>query len=163
MVQEHAATARHFDLRLEVDGVLVSWAVPKGPSTNPRERRLAVHVGDHDLDHADVEGPSGDQPGRGVIVWDAGTYRNETTDDAGVEVDCASAIAHGHVRVWLSGEKLRGGWALTQAHLGGDEDNWLLVKVDDEHADARRDPVSTQPESVRTGRTLDDVIAADGD
>lgn len=158
VIQEHAATAHHFDVRLEVDGVLASWAVPKGPSTDPRQRRLAVHVDDHDLGHAEVEGPGG-RPGRGVIVWDVGSFRNLTTDDDGGEVDVATAITHGHVVVWLEGHKLRGGWALTQARLGGDADNWLLVKMADEHADARRDPVATEPASVRSGRTLDDVVA----
>lgn len=157
VVQEHAATARHFDLRLEVDGVLVSWAVPKGPSIDPRERRLAVHVDDHDLAHAEVEGPS-DRPGRGKIVWDIGTYLDASTDADGMGVDAATAIQQGHLRVHLEGAKLRGGWALIQARLGGDDDNWLLVKVDDQHADRDRDVVADRPESVRSGRTLDEVV-----
>ena len=144
VVQEHDASTHHFDVRLEVEGVLASWAVPKGPSTDPREQRLAVRVEDHPLDYADFEGHiDEDEYGGGdVIVWDLGPYRNLTT---------------GHVKVWLAGEKLQGGWALTHARVGGDDQNWLLVKVDDDEADARRNPTSTEPASVLSGRTVEEV------
>lgn len=166
VVQQHDATAMHFDVRLEADGVLVSWAVPKGPSTDPRDKRLAVKVGDHDLAHATFEGRIGggrddgeDTYGAGgVIVWDIGPYRNLTTDDDGRAIDVATAVERGHVKVWLVGDKLAGAWAFTHARLGGDDANWLLVKVDDAGADARRNPVSTEPESVLSGRTVQDVM-----
>ncbi len=167
VVQEHAASQRHFDVRLEVvaDGgtVLASWAVPKGPSTDPSEQRLAVRTEDHPVDYADFEGriPADEYGGGEVVVWDLGPYRNLTTTDDGDERPVAEAIDAGHVKVWLEGDKLRGGWALTHARVGDEEDNWLLVKLDDRGADARRRPTSTEPESVLSGRTVDELAAAD--
>ena len=147
----HAASSLHYDLRLEVGGVLKSWAVPKGPSTDPREKRLAVEVEDHPLEYADFEGVIGAGYGAGrVIVWDAGSYRSLT--DGSVE----EALRNGHLAVWLEGEKLRGGWTL-QRTRGGPKPQWLLIKRRDEGADARRNPVSTQPESVRSGRTVEEL------
>jgi DNA ligase D-like protein (predicted 3'-phosphoesterase) len=151
VIQQHAATTLHYDFRLEVDGVLRSWAVPKGLSTDPREKRLAVEVEDHSLDYADFEGVIGDGYGAGrVIVWDAGTYRPLT------EGPPADALDKGHLSFWLEGEKLRGGWTLQRTHQG-DKPQWLLIKKRDEEADARRNPVSTQPESVLSGRTIEDL------
>src|SRR3954464_11758220 len=107
VIQLHDATTLHYDFRLEAGGVLKSWAVPKGPSTDPREKRLAVEVEDHSLDYAEFEGRIGTGYGAGrVIVWDAGTYRSLT--DGPVE----AAIESGHLSFWLEGEKLRGGWTL---------------------------------------------------
>jgi DNA ligase D-like protein (predicted 3'-phosphoesterase) len=158
VVQRHRARRLHYDFRLEVDGVLKSWAVPKGPSTDPREKRLARQVEDHPLDYADFEGtiPGEEYGGGTVLVWDIGPYRNLTEDD-GREIPVADAVEEGHVKVWLEGDKLRGGYALTRTQLRGDPSNWMLVKVRDEAADARRRPTHTQPESVVSGRTLDEV------
>jgi len=157
VIQKHAASSLHYDFRLEVDGTLRSWAVPKGPSTDPRVKRLAVEVEDHALGYIDFEGAIGrGLYGAGaVIVWDAGTYRN--LDEERI---MAEAIAAGHAKVWLEGEKLTGGWTL-QRTGGGAKPQWLLIKRRDEAADARRDPVSTQPESIRSGRTVERV-AEDG-
>ena len=153
VIQKHAASSLHYDFRLEVEGTLRSWAVPKGLSTDPREKRLAIEVEDHPLEYADFEGTIGDGSyGAGaVIVWDAGTYRN-------LDGDCpiAEAIASGHVKVWLQGEKLQGGWTLQRTRSGA-KPQWLVIKRRDEGADARRNPQSTQPESVRTGRTVQQV------
>lgn len=152
VIQKHAATRLHYDLRLEVDGVLRSWAVPRGLSTDPRQKRLAVEVEDHALEYADFEGRIGDGYGAGVvIVWDRGTYRN--LDD---ERSMAEALTAGHAKVWLEGQKLRGGWTL-QRTRGGQAPQWLLIKRRDEGADARRRPESTQPESVKTGRTIEEI------
>jgi DNA ligase D-like protein (predicted 3'-phosphoesterase) len=152
VIQKHDATTLHYDFRLEVDGTLRSWAVPKGPSTDPRERRLAVEVEDHPLEYADFEGVIGEGYGSGaVIVWDAGTYRNLDEDRS-----MAEALDAGHARIWLEGEKLRGGWTLHRTNAG-DKPQWLLMKRRDEGADARRNPQSTQPESVKTGRTVEEV------
>jgi DNA ligase D-like protein (predicted 3'-phosphoesterase) len=151
VIQQHAATTLHFDFRLEINGVLRSWAVPKGPSTDPREKRLAVEVEDHSLEYADFEGAIGEGYGAGrVIVWDAGTYRPLT------EGSPADALDNRHLSFWLEGQKLRGGWTLQRTHAG-EKPQWLLIKRRDEGADARRNPVGTQPESVLSGRTIDDL------
>lgn len=159
VVQEHDASSLHWDFRLEVGDVLASWAVPKGPSTDPDEQRLAVRTEDHPLDYVDFEGriPE-DAYGAGeVVVWDIGPYRNLTETDDGAEKPVATAVDQGHVEVWLEGEKLRGGWRLLHARVGGEEDNWLLQKLDDDHADARRNPTSTQRASVLSGRTVEEI------
>jgi DNA ligase D-like protein (predicted 3'-phosphoesterase) len=156
VIQKHAARTLHYDFRLEVDGVLVSWAVPKGPSTDPREKRLAVQVEDHALAYADFEGLIGPGYGEGsVIVWDTGPYENLAEDES-----MADAVARGHVSVWLHGRKLRGGYTL-QRTSGGRKPKWLLIKRRDAEADARRNPVNTQPESVLSGRTVEELAASE--
>ena len=154
VIQAHDATNLHYDFRLEVDGVLKSWAVPKGLSTDPREKRLAIRTEDHPLDYRNFEGviPEGEYGAGTVIVWDQGTYENITGKD-GESIAIDDALTHGHVVVQLSGKKLSGGYALQRIE-SGDNEQWLIIKVDDAEADARRNPVSTQPESVRSGKTL---------
>ncbi len=107
VVQKHAARTLHYDFRLEVEGVLKSWAVPKGPSLNPQDKRLAVPTEDHPLEYADFEGtiPAGEYGAGTVMVWDFGTYRN-ITEKKGESIPMAEAVAHGHVKVWLEGKKL---------------------------------------------------------
>jgi DNA ligase D-like protein (predicted 3'-phosphoesterase) len=163
VIQQHDASTLHWDFRIEAGGVLKSWALPKGPSTDPRDKRLAVATEDHPVDYADFEGviPEGDYGAGAVIVWDTGRYDNITTDDDGEPVSIEDALHQGKAEIWLEGDKLRGGYALVHARLGGDDDNWLLVKMKDEGADARRNPTSTEPESVLSGRTVDDLD--DGD
>ena len=158
VIQKHDASSLHYDFRLEANGVLKSWAIPKGPSTDPAEKRLAVPTEDHPLDYIDFEGaiPEDEYGGGAVLVWDAGRYRNQTTGDDAEEVPVTDAIEDGHVVVWLEGEKLTGGYALTRTG-SGDDARWLLVKMDDDRADARRNPTSTEPESVLTERDLDDI------
>lgn len=157
VVQHHVARADHYDFRLEVDGVLRSWAVPKGVSTDPREKRLAVPTEDHPLEYADFEGtiPHGEYGGGTVQVWDRGHYANTTRRDDR-ELSMAEGLEAGHVSVRLNGEKLCGGYALTRLRSGGDE-AWLLVKERDDRADARRNPTSTQTESVLSGRGLGEI------
>jgi DNA ligase D-like protein (predicted 3'-phosphoesterase) len=149
VVQEHQATAHHYDFRLEVDGVMRSWAVPKGPSLDPAAKRLAVQVEDHGMGHNDFEGTLG---GGGVIVWDRGTY------EQGGRVAWPEALERGHAVFVLHGEKLRGGFAL-QRTRAGEKAQWLLIKRRDEHARPGSDIVSERPESVASGRTLDDLLA----
>ena len=148
VIQKHAASTLHYDFRLEVDGVLRSWAVPKGPSTDPAVKRLAVEVGDHALEHAEFEGQSG---AGAVIIWDGGTYRNLHP-----ERTMADALDAGHASFWLEGEKLTGGWTLQRTD-GGRQPQWLLIKRRDEFADAERDPETTEPQSIKTGRTIDEL------
>ena len=155
VIQKHNASNLHYDFRLEVDGTLKSWAVPKGPSTDPSEKRLAMPTEDHPLEYAEFEGviPEDEYGGGTVLVWDAGPYRNLKTNDEGDPVSLSEQISDGHLTVWLQGEKLTGGYALTRTG----EERWILVKMDDEEADARRNPVSTEPSSVLTGRSLEEV------
>jgi len=162
VIQKHDASTLHYDLRLEVDDVLTSWAVPKGPSTDPRDKRLAVPTEDHPLDYAGFEGviPEGEYGAGAVIVWDHGTYRNIKEDDDGNEVPMEKALKDGHVTVWLDGRKLSGGYALIRT--GGDGKRWLLIKMKDDEADARRNPVSTEPESVVSGKTIEEIAESQG-
>jgi DNA ligase D-like protein (predicted 3'-phosphoesterase) len=148
VVQEHQATAHHYDLRLEVDGVMRSWAVPKGPSLDPAAKRLAVEVEDHSLDHNDFEGTLGDG---GVIVWDRGTY------EQGGRVAWPEALERGHAVFVLHGEKLRGGFALQRTRPGA-KPQWLLIKRRDDEARAGSDIVAERPESVMSGRTLAELL-----
>jgi DNA ligase D-like protein (predicted 3'-phosphoesterase) len=160
VIQKHDATRLHYDFRLEVDGVLKSWAVPKGPSTDPGEKRLAVPTEDHPLEYAGFEGviPAGEYGGGTVMVWDTGAYRN-LTEKKGVPIPMGAAVEHGHVKVWLEGVKLKGGYALTRFKTGKDE-AWLLVKADDEAVEPGRDPVSREPDSVLSGRSLEEITKA---
>jgi DNA ligase D-like protein (predicted 3'-phosphoesterase) len=151
VVQEHAATAHHFDLRLEVDGVMRSWAVPKGPSMDPAVKRLAVEVEDHSLDHNEFEGPVGEG---GVIVWDRGGY------EQGGRVAWPEALERGHAVFVLHGEKLRGGFALQRTRPGA-KPQWLLIKRRDDDARPGSDVVAELPQSVQTGRSLDQLLRGD--
>ena len=147
VVQEHQATAHHFDFRLEVDGVMRSWAVPRGPSLDPAEKRLAVQVEDHSLSHNDFEGPTG---GGGVIVWDRGQY------EQGGRVPWPEALERGHAVFVLHGEKLDGGFALQRTRTGA-KPQWLLIKRRDESARPGSDIVAERPESVRSGLKLSEL------
>ena len=162
VIQMHDATTLHYDFRLAADGVLKAWAVPTGPSMNPKEKRLAVPTEDHPLDYAGFEGviPEGSYGAGTVLVWDRGSYRNLTQKE-GREIGGAEAVRRGHLSVWLEGEKVRGGYALTRFRTGKGE-AWLLVKMDDTEADPARDPVATEPRSVVSGRTLENIAAGNG-
>lgn len=157
VIQKHDARNLHYDFRLEVDGALASWAVPKGPSTNPSDKRLAIHVEDHPLDYAGFEGviPEGMYGAGTVLVWDHGTYRNlmEVKDEPRT---MRESIDSGHVEVWLEGKKLKGGYALVKMR-DGEQDQWLLIKMKDEGADARRNPTKTEPDSVVSGASLEQI------
>lgn len=151
-VQKHQARSLHYDFRLEIGDVLVSWAVPKGPSKDPNVKRLAVHVPDHPLDYLLFEGalPEGDYGAGDVIVWDFGEY--EVAEPAGS--DPATALAEGILRITLFGKKLRGQWALFWTRMGGgSRENWLLEKIQDDFAEAGYDPES-EPKSALSGRLL---------
>jgi bifunctional non-homologous end joining protein LigD len=151
VIQEHAATRLHYDFRLEADGVLKSWAVPKGPSLDPKVKRLAVQVEDHPLSYAGFEGTiPPHQYGAGeVIVWDRGTWHSEG--------DALAQLRKGHLRFTLEGEKLHGGFSLIRTRQGEGKPSWLLVKADDEAArpESEYDITRERPESVISGKVLD--------
>jgi DNA ligase D-like protein (predicted 3'-phosphoesterase) len=148
VVQEHAARSHHFDLRLQVEGVMRSWAVPKGPSMDPTVKRLAVQVEDHALERNDFEGPTADG---GVVVWDRGDY------EQGGRVPWPQALERGHAVFVLHGCKLRGGFALQRTRAGR-QPQWLLVKRADEHARRGSDVLAELPASVLSGRTLEQIM-----
>jgi bifunctional non-homologous end joining protein LigD len=153
VIQKHDARRLHYDFRLELNGVLKSWAVPKGPSLDPRVKRLAVEVEDHPLDYGDFEGviPAGEYGGGTVIVWDEGSWVPQGDDPA-------AALARGALKFDLHGERLKGGWALVRLKRG-DGKNWLLVKEKDDEAQPGSDDeiVAENPTSVVSGRDLEEV------
>jgi bifunctional non-homologous end joining protein LigD len=154
VIQQHAARRMHYDFRLELDGVLMSWSVPRGPSLSPRDRRLAVRTEDHPLDYADFEGviPQGEYGGGTVVVWDRGTWQPEG--------DPRDGMAHGKLTFALHGEKLHGRWHLVRTRGGDRAENWLLFKGRDDDASDRIDIVASQPASVLSGRTVEQIAAA---
>jgi bifunctional non-homologous end joining protein LigD len=155
VVQRHRARRRHYDLRFEMDGVLASWAVPNGPTLDPKARRLAVHVEDHPIEYIDFEGviPHGEYGGGDVIVWDTGTWEPYETDDP------VGAVASGELHADVHGHKLKGKFILVQRGRGGDEENqWLLIHKNDDYAVSGWE-AEDYPQSVLTGRTNDEVKA----
>ncbi len=150
VVQEHQATAHHFDLRLEVEGLMRSWAVPKGPSMDPAVKRLAVQVEDHAMEHNTFEGATGSGA---VILWDRGLY------EQGGRVAWPEALHRGHAVFVLHGEKLQGGFAL-QRTQAGQKPQWLLIKRRDKYAKPGSDIVAEQSRSVQSGLTLSDLLDA---
>ncbi|MFB6790428.1 DNA polymerase ligase N-terminal domain-containing protein [Streptomyces olivaceus] len=165
VVQIHDASTLHFDFRLQVGDVLKSWSVPKGPSGDPSDKRLAVPTEDHPLDYEDFEGviPAGEYGGGTVIVWDRGTYEPLSHDRRGRPVDFAESLERGHARFRLHGEKLRGEYALTRFRGGrdggpGEDAAWLLVKTAG-GGRAHGTPDPRRARSARTGRTLARVAA----
>ncbi len=155
VVQRHRATRLHYDFRLEIDGVLMSWAVPRGPSLNPADKRMAAHTEDHPLAYFDFEGiiPKGEYGGGDVIVWDWGTFEPEETDDPG------AAVRKGELKLRLTGEKLRGRFTLVKIRSDDPaKDDWLLIHKRDEAADPEWD-IDALGRSVKTGRTNDEVRA----
>ena len=162
--QKHAATSLHYDLRLEVDGALASWAIPKGPSLDPRDKRLAMRTEDHPLEYLEWEGviPRGEYGAGEMIVWDRGVYENISETRRGEKLTMEEAIEKGDVKIFLLGEKVKGAYALVRTGPAGEREKWLLIKKDDDGADRRRRPTSSQPESVLSGRTIEDLRRAAG-
>jgi bifunctional non-homologous end joining protein LigD len=162
VVQRHRARRLHYDFRLEIGGMLVSWAVPRGPSLDPADRRLAVRVEDHPIEYFSFEGtiPSGQYGAGDVIVWDWGTWTADPSNP-----DARAALERGELKFRLDGVKLRGGFVLVRtAGLGGrgaQRDKWLLIhRKDDEAVPGWR--AEDHPESVKTGRTNDELVRGDG-
>ncbi len=161
-VQKHSARRLHYDFRLEVDGVLKSWAVPAGPSADSRVRRLAVMVEDHPLDYAPFEGviPEGEYGGGQVIVWDRGTYSPDEggelffDDRERAQERMRNGLARGKIAVFLRGDKLRGSWTLVKTKRG----DWLLIKHRDEYAQSEYD-ILDDGKSVISGLSIEDLKA----
>src|SRR5690606_30563432 len=156
VVHKHSATADHYDLRLELDGVLKSWAVPKGPSLNPADKRLAAATEDHPIEYLDFEGviPAGEYGGGPMIVWDRGTWAPMG--------DAHRDLGKGAFKFRLAGEKLRGGSMLTRRKgREGDDNkvNWLLFKEHDMAVDTETDILAARPESVKSGRRIEELVA----
>ena len=169
-IQKHSATSLHYDLRLEVDGVLASWAVPKGPSLNPADKRLAMRTEDHPLEYLEWEGviPKGQYGAGPMIVWDRGVFQNISETRRGEPMELSEAIEAGDVKIFMLGEKIKGAYALVRTNprrgetSRGEREQWLLIKKRDEGADARRKPTSSQPESVLSGRTIEQLLKEEG-
>jgi bifunctional non-homologous end joining protein LigD len=161
VIQKHAASRLHYDLRLELDGVMKSWAVPKGPSLDPAVKRLAIHVEDHPIEYNQFEGtiPAGEYGGGTVMIWDFGTYTAPVdTDDP--EAALRAGYRKGDFKFVLRGRRLKGSWVLVRTKGRGDrsrQQQWLLIKHRDETADPDIDPTVTYPTSARTGRTMDEI------
>jgi len=155
VIQKHAARSLHYDLRLEVGGVMKSWAIPKGPSLNPRDRRLAVLTDDHPLSYKNFEGviPQGEYGAGTVIVWDRGSYRNIKKNQKGKLLTMQTAFRSGTIEVELKGKKVKGGFALVRM----EGKNWLLIKMKDDHANTRKNLVLSEPKSVKSGKTIEQV------
>ncbi len=158
VVQKHDATRLHYDVRLEVDGVLKSWAVPEGPSTDPLVKRLAVETEDHPMEYLTFEGviPKGQYGAGPIIVWDSGTYTN-IRGDKRKPFSMQESYEQGLIEVRLSGEKLRGAYALVRTKFRDAENSWLMVKMKDSEADPERDLVSEFPQSIKSGKTIEEL------
>lgn len=161
VIQKHDASNLHYDFRLEIDGTLKSWAVPKGPSTDPSEKRLAVPVEDHPIEYGNFEGviPEGQYGAGTVMIWDKGTYQNLKKED-GKTVPMKECYKNGKIEIFLKGKKISGGYTLVK--MKNRDGNWLLIKMDDEEGDARRNPVSTENKSTKTGRSLQEIEKEEG-
>ncbi len=155
LIQKHDATRLHYDFRLELDGVLLSWAVTKGPSLNPADKRLAVRTEDHPVSYGTFEGtiPKGQYGGGTVMLWDEGTWEPKSDPHAGLE--------KGHLSFDLHGERLTGGWDLIRMRGDGKRENWLLIKAKDETATptANEDFLEDRASSITTGRSMDQIAA----
>jgi bifunctional non-homologous end joining protein LigD len=157
VIQKHAASHLHYDFRLELDGVMKSWAVPKGPSLDPTVRRLAMEVEDHPISYNTFEGtiPQGEYGGGTVMLWDRGTYE---ADDEGGAASLRRGYEKGELRFVMHGERLRGGFVLARLRRPG-RPQWLLIKRRDDHADADRDIAAEETTSVVSKRTMEQIAA----
>ena len=159
VIQKHAASHLHYDFRLELNGVLKSWAVPKGPSTDPGTKHLALPTEDHPLEYATFEGiiPEGQYGAGTVMVWDIGTFENIKQNN-GAPVTLEKSYENGQIEVFLHGKKLKGGYALIRLESSAyKKGSWLLIKMRDEYADATSNLIETEPNSALTGRTMEEI------
>lgn len=159
VIQKHDATNLHYDFRLEINNTLKSWAVPKGPSTNPDEKRMAIPTEDHPLDYANFEGkiPEDQYGGGTVIIWDKGTFENIRSNEKDEVINLNKSFKEGVLEIKLKGKKINGGYSFIKMKSGKMKGNWLLIKKDDSEADARRKPVNTENKSVISAKTIKDI------
>jgi DNA ligase D-like protein (predicted 3'-phosphoesterase) len=159
VIQKHAASHLHYDFRLEIDGVLKSWAIPKGPSTDPGTKHLAIPTDDHPLEYATFEGviPEGQYGAGTVMVWDIGTFDNIKLSKGQLK-PIEQCYKDGQIEVFLHGKKLQGAYALLLIKSAiYKNESWLLIKIRDEYANIPHDPVKTEPNSALTGRTMEEI------
>ena len=154
VVQKHDATRLHYDFRLEIDGVLKSWVLPKGPSTNPRDKRLAIMTTDHSMSYGKFEGviPKGEYGAGTVMLWDRGTYRNMKKNKSGKTISMKGCLRKGEIDIKLNGKKLKGGYALIRFQ----GKRWLFIKKRDEFANKG---IKSREKSVKSGKTLKQIEA----
>ncbi|MGK2963214.1 MAG: DNA polymerase ligase N-terminal domain-containing protein, partial [Gemmatimonadaceae bacterium] len=168
VIQKHAASHLHFDLRLELDGVMKSWAVPKGPSLDPSVKRLAMEVEDHPIGYNSFEGtiPKGEYGGGTVMLWDTGTYTADGVEPHRAEDEIRARYAKGDLKLTFFGERMRGSWALVRMKFSRDNSSskpqWLFIKHRDEHA-SEDDVVAENMTSATTGRTMEEIAGGDSD
>lgn len=155
VIQKHQATNLHYDFRLEIDGVLKSWSVPKGPSTDPAVKRMGIPTEDHPMTYAKFEGniPKDQYGGGTVMIWDKGTYEDVSKDSESL----GKAYKNGVLEIHLHGKKIKGAYSFVRMNSGSQKGNWLLIKKDDQDADARRNPINTQNKSVVSDRTIKEI------
>lgn len=153
VIQKHAASHLHYDFRLEIEGVLKSWAVPKGPSLDPKIKRLAIPTEDHPLEYAQFEGviPQGEYGGGTVMIWDYGTFENIKKHN-GKKISLSDSYDKGSIEVFLHGKKLVGAFALIKTRM--DKKDWLLIKMRDDFAHATKNPIKSKTKSAKTDRTM---------
>ncbi len=150
IVQKHDASRLHYDFRLEINGVLKSWAIPKGPSMNPEEKHLAVATEDHPLEYLNFEGIIKEGYGKGaVIIWDRGTYKNLK------DISMDKAYKKGDIKIELRGKKLKGGFALINSKFNGKKKNWILIKIKDKYA--KKQDILKKDKSVKSGKTIKQI------
>ena len=164
VIQKHAASQLHYDFRLEINGVLKSWAIPKGPSTDPSIKRLAVPTENHPLEYADFEGiiPAGEYGGGTMIVWDSGTYHVILDGANNPEWTISDSQENGLLDIWLEGKKLKGGYTLVRTGKG-EKPRWLLFKKSDNFAIPDEDITELKPASVLSGKTIEEMKGKSGE
>jgi len=165
VIQKHDASTLHYDFRLRVGDALISWAVPKGLSTAANEKRLAIRVDDHEVDYAEFEGviPEGEYGAGTVMIWDRGNYEPLLDEKDEAKSSIKEAIEAGALKFKLDGEKIQGGYAMAKTGKQNGQDQWVIFKLDDEAADARRNPTSSEPDSVKTGRSINEIEAEESE
>jgi DNA ligase D-like protein (predicted 3'-phosphoesterase) len=157
-IQKHAATTLHYDFRLQIGDLLKSWVIPKGPSLNPKDKRLAILTEDHDLSFANFEGviPEGHYGAGSIIVWDIGTFENRSIDND-QEISIEEAFENGKITIFLEGKKIKGIYSLIKVKNKDRPKDWLLIKHDDEYAKTNFNPVIELPNSVITNKSLEEI------